>query len=80
MMKDVIKKIIQVHNTLVEIYFTLNNLPQINKYSRDTCGYVLQKCIKLLNTRNITAVLLNVVAFSKSLQCSTAGSIKPGKN
>lgn len=60
MMEDVIKKIIQTYNTLVEIYFSLTNLPQINKYSRDTCGYILQKCTKLLNTRNITAGLIKL--------------------
>lgn len=34
----------------------------------------------LLNTRDITAGLLNTVAFSKPLQCSTAGDFSPGKN
>lgn len=58
----------------------MTTLPPINKYSRDTCGYVLQKGIKLLNTGNITAGLLNIVAFAKSLKCGTAGDVRPGKN
>ena len=58
----------------------MTTLPWIDKYSRDTCGYVLQKGIKLLNTGHITAGLLNIVASAQSLKCGTAGDVRPGKN
>ncbi|KAK7814609.1 hypothetical protein U0070_023893 [Myodes glareolus] len=61
----------QVYYELID-YVEKESLIQINKYSPDTCECVFQKCIKLLNIGNITAGLLNGVAFSKSLPCSTA--------
>lgn len=56
------------------------SLLQINKCSPGTCECTLQRCIELLNIGNITAGLLNGVAFSKSLPCNTAGEVRPAKN